>query len=74
MSETLDINLTISHYRIAKKIGAGMGEVYRTCDKRFGRQTAKLPVGRIARASDSCNRRFPKPDAEWWIFRRRINK
>ena len=74
MSETLDINSTISHYRITKKIGAGMGEVCRARDKQLGRQTAKFLVGRIARASDPCNRKFPKPDVESWLFRRRINK
>jgi hypothetical protein len=50
MSKTLTINSNISHYRITRKLDAGMGEVYRVRDKRLGRQTAKFPVGRIARA------------------------
>ena len=43
----LSVNATLSHYRIASKIGAGgMGEVYRALDTRLNREVAikLLPV------------------------------
>ena len=68
-------NVKIGHYEIIRQIGAGgMGEVYRARDKRLGRQAAKLSVSRIVGAGDSRNRKYPKTDAETWLFRRRINK
>jgi hypothetical protein len=72
---TMNQRARFSHYEILSPIGAGgLGEVYRAGDERPGRQIAKLTVSPIARAGDSSNQRYPKPDAESWLFRKRINK
>ena len=48
MSNELEANTTLSHYRIVSKIGAaGMGEAYRAHDSRLDREVAikLLPPG-----------------------------
>jgi len=58
MSEMLAANSTISHYRIAKKIGAGgMGEVYLAEDTKLDRQVAlKILPPEFAEDKDRMSR------------------
>src|SRR5437773_4074136 len=58
MSETLGGNLTISHYRIVSKLGAGgMGEVYLAQDTKLDRKVAlKILPADVASNQDRMNR------------------
>jgi len=58
MSNELEVNSTLSHYRIVSKIGAGgMGEVYRARDTRLDREVAiKLLPASVASDSDRLQR------------------
>ena len=78
MSKELAANTTLSHYRIAKKIGAGgMGEVYLAEDTRLGRKVAlKLLPAEFTKDEDrvrrfeqearaTIDRRFPSSKRAW---------
>lgn len=58
MSETLVANSNISHYRIARKIGAGgMGEVYLAEDTKLDRKVAiKFLNEEFSNDADKLNR------------------
>ena len=58
MSKELAADITLSHYRIVSKIGAGgMGEVYRALDSRLNREVAiKVLPADFAKDEDRLRR------------------